>query len=181
MTSEQKLIFKTKRTASRSYEWEDNVQMEVKYEFNFDTRQVHRDIYGVTDVLKDVGGLSTSLITGFSVLVMLLNWNKDMVEYGIMLMGLKEIRKRCIEDGEIDPKDKGEPKHKKPLFITPWKIIKLNLLNMSKRKKGCCCFKRTQEYILLKKAMELFKEKCDTIELLWTARDSKEVNKLSVE
>jgi hypothetical protein len=57
--------------------------MEVKYEMSFDTRSISRNVYGVTDVLKDVGGLSTSLLSGFAFLVMGLNWNKDKLEFGI--------------------------------------------------------------------------------------------------
>ena len=57
--------------------------MEVKYEMSFDTRTISRNVYSVTDVLKDVGGLSTSLLSGFAFVVMGLNWNKDKFEFGI--------------------------------------------------------------------------------------------------
>ena len=40
-----------------------------------------RDVYSALDVLKDVGGLSSSLMTTFTVLVFILTFNKDRFEY----------------------------------------------------------------------------------------------------
>lgn len=133
--------------------------MELKYEISFDTRSVYRNVYSLTDVLKDVGGLSTSLLSGLAFVVMLLNWNKDRYEFGVIMFSKRDIRQRCIEDNDIDPDDPSTQDVHKPLSVTPWTVLRINLMSFSgNKRKKCLCFKKRYEDILIKKSMQMLRE-----------------------
>ena len=50
-------------------------------EVSFDVTKYERDVYSAADVLRDVGGLSSSVISGFTVLVLILTYNRDRFKY----------------------------------------------------------------------------------------------------
>ena len=79
--------------------------MEIKYEMHYDKHTISREVYGLSDVLKDVGGMATATLGIMSFIVLLLNWNKDSLDFGIQLLSKNEIRRRCIADKDIDPDD----------------------------------------------------------------------------
>ena len=160
---------------SRSYEWDDNVLAEVKYEMNFDVLSIYRNVYSALDVLKDVGGLSTSVMAFFGLIVYYLNYHKEKYEYGIVMFSKRELRNRCISDGDIDPNDKNMQDLEEPIHCNPLQLIKLNILN---GKKKLLCIKATYEDILLQKAKKMYLEACDAIELLQLSREAKEFNRL---
>ena len=64
--------------ANRPYELEDNTQMQIVYEMSLDETEVHRIVYSFFDLLKDVGGLTTSLITiiGGTVFILIYDYEK---------------------------------------------------------------------------------------------------------
>ena len=71
------MLFRTQRIPSRSYEWDDSVITEVKYEMNYDVLSIYRNVYSILDVLSDVGGLSTSVLSFFGLVVFYLNYKKE--------------------------------------------------------------------------------------------------------
>ena len=91
----------------------------------------------------------------------------------------KELRDRCVTDGDIDPDDKSMQDLEEPIHCNPLQLIKLNIL--AGKRKRFCCLKAGYEDILLQKAKKMYGEHCDAIELLQLARESKEINRLNME
>ena len=51
------------------YDKDDSVQIAVTYELNRETKIMRRKVYGFLDILADLGGLTVSLYSIFSVAV----------------------------------------------------------------------------------------------------------------
>lgn len=54
-------IFDVRRDASRLYDNDDNVQFGLVYELDDDLLVISRNVYGMLDLLADLGGLSKTL------------------------------------------------------------------------------------------------------------------------
>ena len=54
-------IFDVKRDASRLYDYDDNVQFGLVYELENNLLVISRNVYGMFDLLADLGGLSKTL------------------------------------------------------------------------------------------------------------------------
>ena len=133
LTEQYEEIFRLVQQPSRSYEFDEKVLAEVKYEMNFDVLSIYRNVYSALDVLKDVGGLSTSVLSFFGIVVMILNYHKEKFEYGIVMFSKRELRDRCIKDGDFDENDKNCQDLELPLTCDPFQLIKLNILGGKKK------------------------------------------------
>lgn len=140
-------IFRPIRQPSRSYEWDDNVLAEVKFEMDYDVMSIYRNVYNILAVLSDAGGLSTSVMAFLALVVYYLNYRKEQYEFGIVLFSKKELRDRCVTDGDIDPEDKKMMDTDTPIHLNPFQLIKLNLLRGKKRQ--VFCLRANYEDILL--------------------------------
>ena len=67
-------VFKLDKLANQPYEKDDIVQMDVTIERNLDLGIIQRTGYNVLDVLSDIGGIQSIIITTFSVLVGIWNY-----------------------------------------------------------------------------------------------------------
>ena len=68
-------VFKVEPLPSRSQERDLNVQMELQVEMNLDMTKMARSGYTIIDVLSDVGGIQSILISGISILIGIFNYN----------------------------------------------------------------------------------------------------------
>ena len=55
----------------RPYDFKDDVQIAITYEFSRDLRQLKRKVYSIMDWLGDIGGLKASLFALFSTIVLI--------------------------------------------------------------------------------------------------------------
>lgn len=62
-------IFDVKTAGTRLYDFADNVQLAITYELSSDLRVVKRQVYGLLDLLGDLGGLASSLYSLFFALI----------------------------------------------------------------------------------------------------------------
>ena len=62
-------VFKLDKLANQPYEKDEIVQMDVTIEMNLDLGVIQRTGYNVLDVLSDIGGIQSIIITTFSVLI----------------------------------------------------------------------------------------------------------------
>lgn len=67
-------IFEINQSATRLYDGIDNVQFAFAYEISQDLQIRNRKVYGLLDLLGDVGGLAASLKTLFILLVAILQF-----------------------------------------------------------------------------------------------------------
>ena len=84
----------------RMYDFKDNVQMAITYEFSRDLAVIKRKVYGFLDFMGDLGGLAGALHASFTALVIVLQFRSALnyVSNHVYL----------IEDGdELDRVDKG--------------------------------------------------------------------------
>ena len=54
----------------RPYDFKDDVQIAITYEFSRDLRQLKRKVYSIMDWLGDIGGLAGSLYALLGVIVL---------------------------------------------------------------------------------------------------------------
>ena len=85
----------------RLYDKPNTVQTEVKFEVSFDSKLIERNVYNVFDVLKDAGGLSSSLFSGFTLIVLAVTFNNDRIKYSSMIYTKKTLARQCIENGTL--------------------------------------------------------------------------------
>ena len=57
----------------RPYEFFDNVQMQLTYEFDLNLYRIDRDVYSILDWIGDVGGLNEGLTIIFTLVLGLMN------------------------------------------------------------------------------------------------------------
>ena len=70
---------------TRPYEYDDQVQLSLSYEFNLDLSRVDRDVYNLLDWLGDVGGLRDALfIIGAFVMLVRFSISGDILEAWIL-------------------------------------------------------------------------------------------------
>ena len=60
---EQEDIFQVKQTETRPYEYFDNVHTSINYEMNLDRIKIQRNVFSVFELLGDLGGMQTILLT----------------------------------------------------------------------------------------------------------------------
>ena len=65
---------------TRLYDFDDNVQLALTYELSPDLNVIQRQVYGMLDLLGDLGGLAGSLYTLFFSLIIILQY-KAAVSY----------------------------------------------------------------------------------------------------
>ena len=56
----------------RLYDYNDNVQMAITYEFVRDLKVIKRDVYGFLDLMGDLGGLAGALRASFAAAIIIL-------------------------------------------------------------------------------------------------------------
>ena len=66
-------IFKLDNLPNLPYEKDKFVQMDVTIEMNLDLGLIYRSGYNILDVLSDIGGMQSMIVTAFSVLLGI--WN----------------------------------------------------------------------------------------------------------
>ena len=71
-------MFKVTDGPMRMYDFPDNVQMAITYEFSRDLTVTRRKVYGFLDFLGDLGGLASSLHAGLTALIILLQYRAAM-------------------------------------------------------------------------------------------------------
>ena len=88
ITAEDRRTFRAVQSYSRKlhpFQFKDRFHQEIRYEVSYDTVTFERDVYSALDVLRDVGGLSSSLISLFTVIVLVLTYNRDRLQYASQL------------------------------------------------------------------------------------------------
>ena len=83
---------------------------------NLDRVHIKRTVYGILDLLGDVGGLATTLISSlrFAVLIIIFNFNK--YELATLLYSRRELQDECVKTGFWD--DLEPTKNINSVFIT---------------------------------------------------------------
>ena len=76
LTEDDRRIFSSKHTLNRPYEFPDNVQMQVTYEFDLNLYRVDREVYSFLDWIGDIGGLMEGLILFFGLVLAAVQFNK---------------------------------------------------------------------------------------------------------
>ena len=72
---EDSSVFKLQALSPRSAEVEgENVVAQLSFEMNLDLLRINRDSYTVVDMLSDIGGIETILISGISVFLSIWNY-----------------------------------------------------------------------------------------------------------
>ena len=77
---EEKQLFDLKSDGFRVWDFPDNVQCVVSYEFNRDLTTVRRTVYSILEFLGDLGGLAGSLVALFTVSVLIFQY-KTSINY----------------------------------------------------------------------------------------------------
>lgn len=72
--------FKLEKQPAQSYEFDDGVQLDVFIEMNFDKKFIKRNIYNYIDLLSDVGGLQSILVSWAAIFLFAFNFN-DLENY----------------------------------------------------------------------------------------------------
>ena len=67
-------IFQISKLPLRSYEKDDYTQMDVTFEMNLDKKHVIRNMYGILDLLSDVGGIMGIMMSFFAFLAGIFNF-----------------------------------------------------------------------------------------------------------
>ena len=67
-------VFKVEAMSPRSYEKDLNVQMDISIEMNLDLGVLARSGYTFIDVLSDIGGIQSILISFISILMAVTNY-----------------------------------------------------------------------------------------------------------
>ena len=67
-------VFKLEKLANQPYEKDSIVQMDVTIEMNLDLGVIQRESYNFLDVLSDIGGMQSIIITTFSLLIGIWNY-----------------------------------------------------------------------------------------------------------
>ena len=62
MTEAVQEIFTIKEQKNRPYEFVDNVQFQITWEFDLNLYRIDRDVYGVLDWIGDLGGFFEGLL-----------------------------------------------------------------------------------------------------------------------
>ena len=70
--------FKVTDGPLRMYDFRDNVQMAVTYEFSRDLTVTRRKVYGFLDFMGDLGGLASSLHASLSLTIIILQYRAAM-------------------------------------------------------------------------------------------------------
>ena len=71
-------LFFVEKLENRPYEEDPHVQMEITVEMSLDSRVIERTGYTMLDLLSDIGGVQTILLSVFSFLVNF--WNYQFLE-----------------------------------------------------------------------------------------------------
>ena len=88
--------FKLERMPTQSYEKNDMAQFDIIIEMGLDQKTIKRKIYNYTDLLSDVGGLQSILVSWIALL--LFAWNYNSLE-NYMVTRLFKVRAKA----EYDP------------------------------------------------------------------------------
>ena len=67
-------MFTVRPGAFRLYDFDDDVQFAINYEFNRDLSLIRRKVYGILDFLSDMGGLSGALKSLFALVILIFQW-----------------------------------------------------------------------------------------------------------
>ena len=67
-------VFDILEGTTRPYDWKNDVQCAVTFEFSKDLRMVKRKVYSIMDFLGDIGGLSGSLHALFGAAVIVFQY-----------------------------------------------------------------------------------------------------------
>ena len=68
LTEEVSRIFSNVEHTIRPYEFQDNVHLQITFEFDLNLYRIDRDVYSVLDWVGDVGGLFEGLYIPFKVI-----------------------------------------------------------------------------------------------------------------
>ena len=69
MTEEVGRIFKSEYVGNRPYEFQDNVHLQITFEFDLTLYRIDRNVYSTLDWIGDVGGLSEGLYIILNILL----------------------------------------------------------------------------------------------------------------
>ena len=68
-------LFRPRQTQWRAFEKDKAFINAITFEMDFDLQVVERDIFTILDLLADLGGLTSILISGFAGIVAIFNWD----------------------------------------------------------------------------------------------------------
>ena len=128
-------VFKLDKMANQSYEKDDIVIMDVTIEMNLNLGFIQRTSYNVLDVLSDIGGIQSIILTTFSVLMSILNY-KHFDSY----MASKLYKLKAPSES-----NNGSSSHSsQPSYIIPTRFCNVGhyLINLIPKK--CHCLSRKQ-------------------------------------
>ena len=91
-------VFRLKQLPTKSFEKNYDVQMDITIEMNLNQLVVARDGYTALDLLSDIGGMESMLITGF--LYLLSIWNYHYLE-NYLVARLYRVHNSMFTDEEI--------------------------------------------------------------------------------
>ena len=143
---EDESVFKLERLSPRPKENVANLMVDLTFELNLDLRVVARTSYTILDVMSDVGGLDSILISGVSFFLSVWNFkhfDNHLVSRLYKLTG------------------RGDNSYFKPAKIGNLSDYVINLLP----KKAVCCRKSRRE-MALDKAHEALEKEIDIVSLI---------------
>ena len=173
METELERTFRVDTQTIKAKDYVDRKHMTIRFDVMFDILFFQRQVYSFTDVLKDVGGLSTSMMSFFTISVMILTYQKDRLDIARQIYSKRELRDRCVRMGEIKEHDEEMKDLERPLRLNTWKVIKINLLSKLKCRRGCCLIKKSYHDRLFLKALDKFKKQINVIEFFQEFRELK--------
>ena len=72
---EDSSVFKLEQKNSRPFEREPTFIIGLAFEMNYDLNVVSRNTYNILDLLSDIGGIQSLLVTFFNLLLSIWNYN----------------------------------------------------------------------------------------------------------
>ena len=96
MTLERPLTFRLNEKPNRPLLRKDEKTLgAISYSLSRNTLRVRRTVYGIFDLMGDVGGVSTSIMTSLMAFVYVIGFNRDKLEFALDLYSKKELVENC--------------------------------------------------------------------------------------